>query len=97
MAMAGLNGVVVLPAAGDQQISTGGTGRKNLTLKWAHGHSYNAVELAIQYIASGQFPIAELTKYHFGLNDVALAIKSIAGEGVPGAIHVSVDPWEGLG
>jgi threonine dehydrogenase-like Zn-dependent dehydrogenase len=95
MAMAGLNGTVVLAAAGDRPISTGGGGRKNLTLKWAHGHSYQSVELAIQYIASGEFPIAELTKHHFGLNDVAMAIKSIAGEGVPGAIHVSVDPWEG--
>jgi len=96
MIMAGLNGVVVLAAAGNQSISTGGAGRKNLTLKWAHGHSYGSVELAIQYIASGEFPIAELTKHHFGLKDVDLAIKSIAGEGVPGAIHVSVDPWEGL-
>jgi len=86
----------VLAAAGNQSISTGGAGRKNLTLKWAHGHSYGSVELAIQYIASGEFPIAELTKHHFGLKDVDLAIKSIAGEGVPGAIHVSVDPWEGL-
>jgi threonine dehydrogenase-like Zn-dependent dehydrogenase len=94
MKIVGLNGTVVLPAAGNQQISTGNAGRKNLTLKWAHGHSYQSVELAIQYIASGEFPIADLTAHHFGLKDVAMAIKSIAGEGVPGAIHVSVDPWE---
>lgn len=93
MAIAGFNGTVVLGGAGAQQISTGGAGRKNLTLKWAHGHSYRSVELAIQCIASGQYPIGEVTTHHFGLKDVALAIQSVAGEGIPGAIHVSVDPW----
>ena len=94
MKMTRLDGVVVLAGAGNQQISTGDGGRKNLTLKWANGHSYRSVELAVACIASGKYPISDISTHHFGLKDVALAIQSVAGEGVPGAIHVSVDPWE---
>ncbi|MEE8518203.1 MAG: hypothetical protein V3S98_03650, partial [Dehalococcoidia bacterium] len=79
------------------EISTVGTGRKNLTIKWAHGHSYDSVELAIQAIASGKHAIGLITTHHFGLDDAALAIRSVAGEGEPGAIHVSIDPWAGQG
>jgi threonine dehydrogenase-like Zn-dependent dehydrogenase len=89
------NGVIVLGGPGEQQISTVGTGRKNLTMRWAHGHSYRSVELAIQSIASGKYPIDLVTTHHFGLSEAALAIESVAGEGVPGAIHVSIDPWAG--
>lgn len=93
IAFAARNGVIVLGGPGAQQVSTEGTGRKNLTLKWAHGHSYRSVELAVQTIASGRYPIGLVTTHHFGLSEAALAIRSVAGEGVPGAIHVSIDPW----
>ena len=91
--MAAFNGIVALPAAGNETISVGGTGRKNLTMKWCHGHSYKSVEHAIETIASGRYPIKEIVTHHFGLNDVKHAIDSVAGEGAAGAIHVSVDPW----
>ena len=93
IAFAARNGVIVLGGPGEQLISTAGTGRKNLTIKWAHGHSYRSVELAIQAIASGRYPIGLITTHHFGLSQAALAIESVAGEGEPGAIHVSIDPW----
>ena len=93
VAFAARNGVIVLGGPGEQQISTVGTGRKNLTMRWAHGHSYRSVELAIQCIASGAYPIDLVTTHHFSLEDAALAIQSVAGEGVPNAIHVSIDPW----
>jgi threonine dehydrogenase-like Zn-dependent dehydrogenase len=67
--------------------------RKYITVKAARGHSYASVELAIQRIASGKFPLNLLTTHHFGLEGVDLAIKSTGGTGLPGAIHVTVLPW----
>jgi threonine dehydrogenase-like Zn-dependent dehydrogenase len=64
-----------------------------ITLKAARGHSYASVELAIQRIAAGKFPLELLTTHHFGLDGVDLAIKSTGGKGQPGAIHVTVLPW----
>jgi threonine dehydrogenase-like Zn-dependent dehydrogenase len=66
--------------------------RKYITMKAARGHSYASVELAIARIASGKYPLELLCTHSFGLNDVDMAIKSTGGTGLPGAIHVTVQP-----
>ncbi len=68
--------------------------RKAITMKSARGHSYRAVELALHQIASRRFPLELMTTHSFGLSEVDYAIKSVTGQGAPGAIHVSVLPWE---
>ena len=68
--------------------------RKGMTLKSARGHSYRAVELALHHLVSRRFPLELMTTHRFGLAEVDYAIKSVGGEGAPGAIHVSVMPWK---
>jgi threonine dehydrogenase-like Zn-dependent dehydrogenase len=68
--------------------------RKGMTLKSARGHSYRAVELALHVLASRRFPLDLIMTHRFGLAEVDFAIKSVGGEGAPGAIHVSVMPWK---
>ncbi|MGE3840205.1 MAG: zinc-binding dehydrogenase [Vicinamibacterales bacterium] len=68
--------------------------RKGMTLKSARGHSYRAVELGLQLLASHRYPIELMTTHRFGLAQVDYAIKSVGGQGAPGAIHVSVLPWQ---
>jgi threonine dehydrogenase-like Zn-dependent dehydrogenase len=67
--------------------------RKGITMKSARGHSYRAVELGLHTLASHRFPLELMTTHRFALSEVDYAIKSVGGEGAPGAIHVSVMPW----
>lgn len=92
IACASKRSTVVLAAPGTEEISVGSVGRRNLSLKWAHGHSFASVELAIRMIASGKYPMEDISTHTFGLSQVDEAIKAVAGEGAPGAIHVSVIP-----
>ena len=43
--------MVTSSSRGDENVSVGGTGRKNLTMKWCHGHSHKRVEHAIDSVA----------------------------------------------
>ena len=89
-------GTMVVQAEGNatfDDFPIGRLTRKGMTLKSARGHSYRAVELALQHLAARRFPLELMTTHRFGLADVDYAIKSVGGEGAPGAIHVSVLPW----
>jgi hypothetical protein len=67
---------------------------KYVTIKSARGHSYLAVELALQQLGSHRFPIENALTHSFSLKDVDLAIRSVGGAGVKDPIHVNVKPWK---
>ena len=66
---------------------------KAITIKSARGHSYRAVELAIEQLASKRFPLHLLTTHEYGLKDADTAIRAVGGEVGDGVIHVSLLPW----
>lgn len=86
---------VVLAAAGKETINVGTFGRRKLVIKQANGHSYRSVERAIELIASGKYPMDEISTHTFPLSKAAEAIDAVAGRGAPGAIHVSIMPEVG--
>lgn len=66
---------------------------RKITLRPCRGHSYEAVEMALRWIASGRFPLHLMATHRFGLTDVDLAVRSVGGQGADGAVHVTVLPW----
>lgn len=85
--LAGLKGGREIPLKTDLIIN------RALSVVGAFGVDARANEQAIALIESGRFPLEKLHTHTFGLDDVALAIETLAGE-VPGesAVHVSVHP-----
>jgi len=66
---------------------------KCIALKSARGHGYRAVELALEQLASGRFPLERLGTHTFGLEDVDHAIRAVGGEVEEDVVHVSLLPW----
>jgi threonine dehydrogenase-like Zn-dependent dehydrogenase len=64
-----------------------------LTVKGMRGHSYRSVEIALQIIAGGKYPLDAMCTHVFSLHEVDQALHTVGGEGLPGAIHCAVDPW----
>jgi threonine dehydrogenase-like Zn-dependent dehydrogenase len=67
--------------------------RKFLTVKGMRGHSYQSVELALETIASGRYPLEKLCTHTFGLSEVNAGLLTVGGQGEEGAIHCCVNPW----
>jgi len=90
-------GTMVVQGEGNQEFPAFPIGRftrKGITMKSARGHSYRAVELALHQLAAHGFPLDLMMTHTFGLSEVDYAIRSVGGQGAPGAIHVSVLPWK---
>lgn len=67
---------------------------KSLTVKGVRGHSYESVEMAIECVSSGQFPLGQMNSHDFGLSDTDLALRTAGGEGEPNPLLVTVSPWK---
>lgn len=64
-----------------------------LTVKGMRGHSYKSVELGMEIIAGGRYPLDEMCTHVFPLAQTDHALKTVGGQGEAGAIHCAVDPW----
>jgi threonine dehydrogenase-like Zn-dependent dehydrogenase len=92
VAVASKRCTIVLAAAGKETVNVGTFGRRKLVIKQANGHSYQSIERAIEFIASGKYPMDEISTHTFPLSQAMEAIDAVAGRGAPGAIHVSIMP-----
>src|SRR3954452_13812993 len=95
IAVAGMKCNIVLAAAGHEMIDVGSFGRRKIVMKQANGHSFKAVELAIEFIASGHVPMEDISTHTFPMSRALEAIDAVAGRGTPDAIHVSIMPEVG--
>lgn len=85
--LAGLKGNREIPLVTDLIIN------RALTVKGAFGVDATANKKAIELIESRRFPLEKLHTHTFGLDEVGLAIETLAGEtDDTSAIHVSVHP-----
>jgi threonine dehydrogenase-like Zn-dependent dehydrogenase len=66
--------------------------KRYLTVRAPRGHSYRAVQIALDIIASGKWPVDKLCSHDLRLDEVHDAILATAGRGIEGAIHVTVSP-----
>ncbi len=67
--------------------------KKTLTIKGVRGHSYHSVEMAVDCISSGKFPIRIMNSHNFPLDKTDEALKTAGGEGQPSPLLVTVSPW----
>jgi len=68
--------------------------RYQANLRGVRGHSYEAVELAINTMKSGKFPLELISTQIVGLKDVDAALKIVGGEATEKSIHITVEPWK---
>ncbi len=67
---------------------------KQINLRGTRGHSFEAVELALQTMAAGIFPLERMSSHVVGLKDIDLGLKMVGGESQERSIHITVDPWK---
>ncbi|WP_258000480.1 zinc-dependent alcohol dehydrogenase [Bacillus sp. Marseille-P3661] len=67
--------------------------KKTITIKGVRGHSYQSVEMAIECIESGKFPIKIMNSHNYPLDQTDAALKTAGGEGEPFPLLVTVSPW----
>ena len=65
-----------------------------VTLRVCRGHSYTSVAMAIEWIASGKYPLGDLITHHYPLAQTDAACLASGGEGEGAdAAWVMVNPW----
>lgn len=67
--------------------------KKRVTIKGVRGHSYAAVERALQMIAAGTAGLDLMSGAPFGLDAMEPAMAAAAGATDRASLHVVVDPW----
>lgn len=67
--------------------------QKRVTLRGVRGHSFRAVEMALEMMSRKTIPLEAMATHHFGLDKVDHALRIVSGEIQDGAIHVAVAPW----
>ncbi len=65
-----------------------------IRLAGARGHSFAAVERALQTMKSQRYPLESIATHSLGLADADLALKMAGGETGERAIHIAVEPWK---
>lgn len=58
--------------AGREMIDTSLLGRRKIEIRQANGHSYQSVELAIQFIPSGKLPMDDISTHTTKGDEVAV-------------------------
>ncbi|MDN4075393.1 zinc-dependent alcohol dehydrogenase [Fictibacillus terranigra] len=66
---------------------------KTLTIKGVRGHSYKSVQMAVEFISSGKFPLGIMNSHNYTLNETDLALRTAAGEIDSSRLLVTVSPW----
>jgi threonine dehydrogenase-like Zn-dependent dehydrogenase len=64
-----------------------------LTVKGMRGHSYQAVKLAVEIIASGRHRLDLMSTHQFALRETDEALRTVGGEGRSNPIHCTINPW----
>ncbi len=67
--------------------------QQRATVRGVRGHSYRAVELALDLMRRKTLPLEAMSTHHFGLDKVDYALRLVGGEIQDDAIHVTVTPW----
>jgi len=75
-----------------QKVSIGDVKRFYLTVRAPRGHSYRAVQMALDHLEAQRSRLMALVSHSYGLENVDTAIRATAGKAVEGAIHVTVNP-----
>lgn len=65
---------------------------KTLKLIGVRGHSYQSVKMAVDFIASGKFPLSIMNSHDYPLEETDMALRTAGGEGEPNPLLVTVSP-----
>jgi threonine dehydrogenase-like Zn-dependent dehydrogenase len=91
--LAGTGATVILPSLHSgrtMQFDSERFANKTLTLRGVWGRDRGSVFGAIRMLESGSYPIERLATHHFGLDQIDDALRTVAREINPDALHASV-------